>query len=148
VAFIASATAEDLITVAKDHKSLGIQNRLVLTEQLASLPYLEDAGLVRDGIMVVMQPRYETNEALTSLLEKRNIEPSKALYEGYAAIQVAIAALGETVEATKQNLTTKRFESILGSAQFDKNGKNVHNPYKLFIWRDGAFELLDGSNNL
>jgi len=139
---------DDLITVAKDHKSLGIQNRLVLTEQLASLPYLEDAGLVRDGIMVVMQPRYETNEALTSLLEKRNIEPSKALYEGYAAIQVAIAALGETVEATKQNLTTKRFESILGSAQFDKNGKNVHNPYKLFIWRDGAFELLDGSNNL
>jgi len=148
VAFVTSATTEDLMTVAKDHKSLGIQNNLVLSEQLASLPYLEDAKLVSDGIMIVMQPPYETNEALTNLLEERNITPSKALYEGYAAIEVAIAALGETAEATTQNLAAKRFESVLGFTQFDKNGKNVHNPYKLFIWRDGAFELLDSSNNL
>lgn len=147
-AFVISATHEDLMTVAKDHKSLDIQNKLVLSEQLASLPYLEEAGLVNEGIMIVMQPRYEENAALTTLLEERNIKPSKAIYEGYAAIEVAISALAESVEATGQNLANNRFDSVLGPVQFDKQGKNIHNPYKLFIWRDGALELLDRSNNL
>ncbi len=148
IAFVAAATPEDLLIVAKDHKSLGIKNKLILSEQLASLPYLEDAGLVSDDLMIVMQPRYEANEALKDLLIERNIEPSKALYEGYAALEVAIAALGENVQATTQNLASKQFESILGPVQFDNKGKNLHNPYKLFIWRDGALEPLDGSNNL
>lgn len=148
IAFIAAATQEDLITVAKDHKSLGIESTLVLSEQLASLPFLEDAGLVNDGLMVVMPPRHVTNEALNALLKERNIEPTNALYEGYAAIEVALAALADTPETTTQNLATKQFESILGPVQFDKQGKNLHNPYQLFIWRDGAFERLDRSNNL
>ena len=147
-AFVASATPEDLITVAKDHKSLGIQNKLVLSEQLASLPYLEEAGLVNEGIMIVMQPRHEENPALATLLKERNIKPSKAVYDGYAAIEVAISALAESAEATSQNLENKRFDSVLGPVKFDKQGKNIHNPYKLFIWRDGAFVLLDSSNNL
>lgn len=148
IAFVAAAAPEDLMIVAKDHKSLDIQNKLVFSEQLASLPYQEDAGLVSDGLLVVMQPQFETNEAIANLLKERNIQPTKAVFEGYAALEVAIAALGETVEATTQNLATKRFESILGPVQFDKEGKNLHNPYKLFKWQNGIFELLNSSNNL
>ena len=148
VAFIAAATREDLITVAKDQKSLGIESKLIVSEQLASLPYLEDAGLVKDGLMIVMQTKYETNESLKELLKQRNIEPSRALYEGYAALEVAIADLGETTQATTQNLSSKKFESVLGPIQFDNQGKNLHNSYELFIWREGTFERLDGSNNL
>lgn len=148
VAFVAAATQEDLLTIIKDHKALGIENKLIVSEQLASLPYLEDAGLVKDGLMIVMQTRFETNQALNDLLKQRNIQPSKALYEGYAALEVAIAALGETLEATTQNLATKEFKSILGTVQFDKQGKNLHNSYKLFVWREGQFERLDASNNL
>lgn len=148
VAFIAAATPEDLLTIAKDHNSLGIKNKLVISEQLASLPYLEDAGLVKDGLMIVMQTRFEANQALKDLLQQRNIESSKALYEGYAALEVAIAALGGTAQATTQNLASKEFESILGPVQFDNQGKNLHNSYKLFVWREGTFERLDGSNNL
>ena len=87
VAFIAAASPEDLLTIAKDHNSLGIKTKLIVSEQLASLPYLEEAGLVKDGLMIVMQTRFEKNEALRELLQERNIEPSKALYEGYAALR-------------------------------------------------------------
>jgi branched-chain amino acid transport system substrate-binding protein len=148
VAFIAAATPEDLLTIAKDHNSLGIKTKLIVSEQLASLPYLEEAGLVKDGLMIVMQTRFEKNEALRELLKERNIEPSKALYEGYAALEVAIAALGNTTQETTQNLASKEFGSVLGPVQFDNQGKNLHNSYELFIWREDTFERLDGSNNL
>jgi len=124
------------------------QSGMLRRLQLASLPYLEEAGLVNEGIMIVMQPRHEENPALATLLKERNIKPSKAVYDGYAAIEVAISALAESTEATSQNLENKRFDSVLGPVKFDKQGKNIHNPYKLFIWRDGAFVLLDSSNNL
>ena len=148
IAFVAASTTEDLFTITKDHKSLKIKNTLVVTEQLASLPYFEGAGLVSDGIMVVMQQPFEANESLAELLKERKIKPSKALYEGYAAIEVAVAALGETYQATSNNLASKRFETINGTAQFDNRGKNIHNPYKFYIWQNGVLEPLDNANNL
>ena len=100
IAFVAAATTEDLFTIAKDHKSLKIKNRLVVTEQLSSLPFLEDANLVSEGVMIAMQAPYENNQdtqPLVALLAEQGIEPSKALFEGYAAIEVALSALGEEI---------------------------------------------------
>lgn len=151
VAFVAATTTEDLFTIAKDHKSLGIKNRLIVTEQLASLPYLENADAASNGIMVMMQPpgiEVESASNLTKLLKERAITPSKAIYDGYAAIEVAIASLGENYQKTIQNLNSNRFETILGSVEFDKQGKNIHNPYKLYIWQNNLLEPLDNSNNL
>ena len=148
IAFIAAATTEDLFTIAKDHKAFGINNKLVLTEQLASLPYLEDAELIEDGLLVVMQPPFETtNQTLKDLIAEREISPSKAFYEGYAAIEVALAALGEQSEIASRRLATKSFNTILGPVKFDKDGKNIHNPYKLFEWRNGAFSMPESENN-
>ena len=151
IAFVAAATTEDLFTVAKDHNSLKIKNRLVLSEQLASLPYLEEAANVGDGIMIAMQPPYENSiesRPLTELLAERGIQPSKAIYDGYAAIQVALSVMGDDYEATTNNLATRRFETIIGAVEFDNQGRNTHNPYKLFIWQNGSLEPLENSNNL
>ncbi len=151
IAFVAAATTEDLFTIAKNHKSLKIKNRLVVTEQLSSLPFLEDANLVSEGVMIAMQAPYENNQdtrPLVALVAEQGIEPSKALFEGYAAIEVALSALGDKYSVTTENLKTKRHESILGAVEFDSQGKNNHNPYKLYVWRNGSLEPLENSNNL
>ncbi len=151
IAFVAAATTEDLFTVAKDHQFLKIKNKLVLTEQLASLPFLEDVDKIGEGIMVVMQQPYESSQAsreLTELLTEREIQPTKAIYEGYAAVEVALSVMGEDYQATTNNLATKRHESVIGSVQFDNQGRNIHNPYKIFIWRNGSLVPLENINNL
>lgn len=150
VAFIAATTTEDLFTIAKDHKSLKIGNQLIVTEQLAPLPYLIDANSVSGGILVMMQPPSITLQSATrvsELLKDRNIKPTDAIYDGYAAIEVAIGSLGSDHKATTKNLGTKRFETILGSIEFDKQGKNIHNPYRLHLWQNGKLEPLQDLNN-
>ncbi len=146
VAFIASATTQDLLTIAKDHESLGIKNQLIVTEQLSTLPFLQEAEAVADGILIMMQQPSFTQEsagALNKLLNERNIKPSKGIYDGYAAIQVAIASLGKTKDETTQNLNSKRFETVLGDVEFDNSGKNIHNPYRLHIWQNGTLLPYD-----
>ncbi len=150
VGFVAAATTEDLFTIAKDHTSLKIASQLIVTEQLASLPFLEKAEKIKGGIKVMMQPvaeKLSSTSALTALLIKRDIKPKKAIYDGYAAIQVAIAAIGTNQSETIKNLTSNRFQSIVGSVEFDKDGKNIHNPYVLHLWQNGTLEPLVPANN-
>lgn len=151
LAIVASATKEDLFTIARDHKSLNIKTQLLMTEQLDVLPYLENGYEASNGILVMMQPISASLASafqLTKLLKERKITPTKSMYDGYASIQVAIASLAENHAQTIQNLKSKRFETILGAIEFDKSGKNIHNPYKLHIWQDGRLEPLIKQNNL
>ncbi len=151
VAFIAATTTEDLFTIVKDHNAFNIKNQLIVTEQLAVLPYLEGASSVSNGTLIMMQQPHvslKSTSKLTKLLETRNIASSKGIYDGYAAIEVAIASLGANHQDTTQNLSTKHFDTTLGAVEFDKYGKNIHNPYRLHVWQDGTLEPLDNSNNL
>lgn len=147
-AFIAAASTEDLMTIAKDHKALGINTQLVLTEHLASLPYSQEASAVSDNIMIVMQPPFERITALDTILQARGLKPSKALYDGYTAIEVALSALAESKNETTNKLATQRIETVTGAVEFNNEGKNINNPYKLYTWRDGALQPLDMAGNL
>jgi len=146
MAIIAAATTEDLFTIAKDHKALGIKTGLILTEQLSLLPFLEDAQEASESILVMMEPSYASLDStgeLTKLLTERKIKPELSIYEGYAAVQVAIQAL----EIRDPSLNGKRFETIIGPVEFNDRGENIYNPYKLHVWRDGALQPVDHSTN-
>lgn len=142
MAIIAAATTEDLLTIAKNHKSMGIESKLILSEQISVLPFLEDADEVSDGILVVMIPPYSSNnraDPLSTLLEEKGITAKRAIYEGYAAIEVAVQQLSKP----DNSFSGKVFETVIGSVEFDANGKNIQNPYRLHVWEDGALRPLN-----
>jgi branched-chain amino acid transport system substrate-binding protein len=148
IGFIAAATTDDLLTIAKDHTRLGQNYTLVMSEQIATMPFLEDAETVNNGMLVMMKPGTETLKSaaeLSALLNKRSIEPSQAIYDGYASTQLAIAALGENRKATVENLKNNRFDTIKGTIEFDENGQNKFNPYQLHEWNGGNLVPLKTS---
>lgn len=150
VAIISAATQDDLVTIAKDTKRLGLEIELVMSEQLAVLPFLEENHSVPDNLKVIMQTvpvSLETAAELTAQLKELDIAPTRAIYEGYAAIQVALSALGKSYAETAHNLSTNEHQTVLGSVKFDQNGKNIENPYRLHSWQDGTLKPLKADNN-
>jgi len=144
-AFIASATTEDLVMIAQNMQDLNVQLEVITTDQLAVLPYLPQANEIKAGISIIKEAYPDTKDRaeINGILRKRNILPTAQIHAGYAAIQVAITALGDSVEATRKNLTIKQFETILGPVKFAQNGANIINPYKLHIWNGETFVLPD-----
>ena len=54
-AFIASATTEDLVAIARDMENTGIKLDLLVTEQLSIVPFLEDANSIPINIKIVSE---------------------------------------------------------------------------------------------
>lgn len=135
--FIAAAATEDLVTIGKNLNELDVSLEMMATEPLAALPFLEGAETLKEGLMVVAEPRPDIlagTKSLTEILMKRQTAPDALIYSGYAAIEVALAAIGKTPAETTANLRTKRFETILGPVEFNPDGSNLVNPYKVYVW--------------
>ncbi|MEM7214268.1 MAG: ABC transporter substrate-binding protein [Pseudomonadota bacterium] len=131
--FIASASVEDLFTIARNMEEFDIDLDLIATEALGVLPFLEDAMKVPSGVKIVMAPPPEDAE-LNELLAQRDIVPDRQIYNGYAAIEIATTALGTTPEETTENLSTKLFDTVLGPIGFNQDGSSLYNPYGLYEW--------------
>ena len=138
-AFIASATMEDLVIIAANLKQFKTGTEIIVSEQLATLPFMEDPERFPEGIKVVMEPPVEKRAPeLQVLMKERDITPNRLIQDGYAAIQIVIEALGKDPAETTQNLSSKRFDTAVGTVEFNENGENIHNPYQVYRW--------DGSN--
>ncbi|MGI9352124.1 MAG: branched-chain amino acid ABC transporter substrate-binding protein [Rhizobiaceae bacterium] len=132
-AFIASATVEDLFTIAKNMKEFDIKLDIMTTEALAVLPFLEEFEKTPPGVKVVMAST--TGDAyLEERLTVLQMERDREIYAGYAAVQVAIQAVGATPQDTTEALATKEFNTVLGKLRFNADGSSTYNPYELRIW--------------
>lgn len=132
-AFIASASIEDLTTIATDIKAFDINLDLMTTEALASLPYLNGADDFPIGTKVIASPELEIDQLSETLTEKE-LEADRLFYIGYASVEIALQALSSTQEETTKNLGSKTFNTILGNVSFSENGAANYNPYRLLIW--------------
>lgn len=149
VAVIAAATPEDLFTIARDRSRLGIKVDLIMSEQLAILPFLEEASAITGKLQVMMPsypPQMEGTAALTAQLEAKALKKDISIYEGYATLQVVLSALNDKQSSISDALSSRRFETILGPVAFDRNGKNVENRYKLHEWQDGVLEPISADD--
>ena len=132
-AFVAAATVEDLLTIARNMRDFDIELELMTTEALQALPFLEDGGTAAEGVQIILSAQPFDME-LDALLRDRSIAPSRQLYDGYAAIQIALEALRETSEKTTQSLANSTFETVLGAIGFKPDGSADYNPYEWRIW--------------
>lgn len=137
-AFIASASQEDLFTIARNMKEFGIELDLITSEALQTLPFLQDGSEAAEGIKVVMTKQLG-DEVSEFFADEENIEITEQFVYGYVAMQIALASLGDTVEETSANLKSKEFDTILGAFRFADDGSSTFNPYDVLEWNGEAF---------
>ncbi len=139
-AFIASASVEDLFTIARNMQDFDINLQIMTTEALAVLPYLEEARRVPSGVQVIMAPM-PYHEELELQLAELETATDRQIYLGYAAIQVALQAM--SADDPTPALTSETFETVLGEVTFGDNGSSSYNPYQTHIW-DGEALITPG----
>ncbi len=150
-AYIAATEVEDIVTIAKNTKELGIPLELASGEALMVLPWLLDADQIEPGVMAIAQPLSANNhdaELLLSGLESQSVDPGATAFAGYASIQIAISVLSKTPEETTYNLQNKQFDTVIGTIRFTNNGKNAINRYVLHRWDGEAFRPLNNTPEL
>ncbi|MEM7464738.1 MAG: branched-chain amino acid ABC transporter substrate-binding protein [Pseudomonadota bacterium] len=136
------ASAEDTALIWDSAKDLKEGFEMAGSETLALLPWLDIASTTADGLLAVMPPQPEELPAFKSLerqLKSSNIEPEAHVFQGYAAIEVAMAALRPTPEQTSEALEQTVFRTVLGNVDFDEERRNRVNNYILQQWRDKKF---------
>lgn len=145
-AVFVAASAEDTALIWESARELKAGFELAGGETLALLPWLEDAGKTADGLLAIMQPQPEdlpAYELLSRQMKNANIEPEANVFLGYAAIELAMAALRRTPEETTEALDETVFRTVLGNIDFDAQRRNRVNNYTLYEWRGGKFHLVD-----
>lgn len=131
--FIASATTEDLFTIAKNMADFDISLDLITTEALSILPFLEGASEIPEGVRIVMAPLpYAPN--LDAVMVQEGITAERQIYEGFAAMQIASSVVGNEGSAAASKLLNQTFDTVLGKIRFFSDGTSDYNPYKLMTW--------------
>lgn len=137
-AFIASATTEDIVNIARDAANLDINVEIITTEAMMVLPFLEEAKDIPAGLQVIGWPLPEAPR-LDAKLRETNTQEELAIYQGFATMEIALAALGDSNAETISRLTSTSFETVLGEIGFNANGSSSFNPYQLLEWNGTDF---------
>jgi branched-chain amino acid transport system substrate-binding protein len=140
-AFVAG-DADDVAILWSNVKDFDSKVEIASGESLEALQWSPMARQVPDGLLAVMQPPMEARpeaRALLPRLVQAGLPPEPYVYLGYAALQVALAALADTPQATTDALKKGTFQTVTGPVQFDQTGQNVDNPYALHVWQNGRF---------
>jgi branched-chain amino acid transport system substrate-binding protein len=140
-----AADAEDSAILWQNINGQDAKIEMVGAETISLLPYLPLAGDTTNGLLAILEAdpvAMPQAGALNARLEREGIEPEAYLFFGYAALQVALASLGDTPKATLGNLKKGEFATIYGPVSFDETGQNIRHTYSLKEWKDGVFADL------
>lgn len=125
------AGAEDIAMIARNAADLKMNLDIAGGEVLSVMPYLPIKIRAPKGLSAILRQDgelLESTKVLTDALKDQDIIAEDFMYRGYAAMQIAIEAIGETNEDTISSLIAKTFETINGTVKFSKNGENINSP--------------------
>lgn len=146
-AFVAGS-AEDIAVIWKNAAEFAFRMEVAGGETLESLPLVEGPDAVPDGLLAVMEPDpldVPGVSALSARLVAAGVEPEPYVFQGYAAMELALAALRPAREETVRALGQTVFWTVLGTVDFDETGRNTVSRYTLFQWRGGRFVPISES---
>lgn len=140
-AFVAGS-AEDVAVIWRNLAEASARIEIAGGESLETLPLVADSQTLGPGLLAVMEPdpaQLPALGALATRLAAAGIEPEPYVFQGYAALELALAALRATPGETARALDQTVFRTVLGNVDFDTAGRNTLLRYRLFVWRDGRF---------
>lgn len=141
-AAFAAGAAEDVAIIWGNVLEAGAKIEVAGGEALSALPWTEAARTVEDGLLAVLEQDPAPPPAQSSLAARlvgAGVEPEPFVFLGYAAIELALAAVQPTPEETLAALRDRRFETVVGAFDFDETGRNVIGRYGLYEWRGDRF---------
>lgn len=139
--------AEDIAMIARNASDLKIKLDIAGSEVLSVLPFLPNKQRAPNGVTAILRNDAQlliSSKVLSDALIAQDIIPEDFMYRGYAAMQVAIEAIGESKQDTISSLNAKTFKTINGNVKFSNNGENTISPYALFTWNGDVF-IKNGS---
>lgn len=141
----AGGDRDDIAILGRDAAGLGINLVLVGGEALNAAP--GEVDLAR-GTMMVGLPDHATNAppSLIETLRAAEIEPDGYVLPTYAAVQIALAALGDNPDdggEWDERITAQNFDTAIGPVRFDDKGDLTINPYRLFAYDGDTFRPLE-----
>jgi branched-chain amino acid transport system substrate-binding protein len=141
-AFIAG-DADDIAIIWRNAREASLAIEIAGGETLALLPYSQAAEGLPPGLLAVTEKDLGASDAASALslrLVAQGIEPEPFVLVGYAAMQVALAALAEAPAQTTARLRNGVFQTVTGPVSFAMDGQNVHDAYALQTWNGKVFE--------
>lgn len=141
-ALIINGPPEDVVTIIRNMKELGLEWPVAVSEQAALLAFAIGDERLDHEIVLVHEtlPPVRDADALVAKIEGLKLPPDRSLFEGYALTQVAAQA----AEMRLRDLSGTVFDTIYGPVRFAEDGLAVLAPFELYRWNGRAF--VSGSN--
>jgi branched-chain amino acid transport system substrate-binding protein len=97
------------------------------------------------GTLMIALPEWAdiADQAVVASLAEREIVPEGYVLPAYAAVEIALAALGEADAAggpLAASLSGRDFRTAIGTVRFDEKGDLAENPYRLFRHDGSGFK--------
>ena len=140
-ALIIAGQPEDVTTITRDAAAIGLDWTFAVGEQARLVRFAENAEGLPDGLMMVREtvPALVGAESLLDTLRSLETVPDRAVLEGYALMQIALAAAGRDSIA----MTDEPFDTIFGPVTFGGDGLATALPMRLHEWKADRFVPAD-----
>jgi len=125
-ALFIAASPEDVVTIATDMRTLGLNWPIGTGERGALLPYIATDPSVLNNLTMVSERMTETD---------------RHVMQGQALIEIAARAL--QTETPKLEKTV--FETVFGPIKFTASGQAEPLAFQALKWKDGAFTAIESN---
>ena len=117
------------------------------TSGISTTEFAQIAGPAGNGVLFTFNPdprKAPEAAPVVAAFKARGIDPLGFTLYGYASVQVLAEAVAKAGSAdpgrVAATLHAEVFESVLGPARFDAKGDIEAPGYRLYVWKDGAFD--------
>ncbi len=140
----AGGDREDIAIMGRDAAELESGLQFAGGEALRATP--GDVPLA-EGTLMIALPEWAdaADPAVVASFSGREIAPEGYVLPAYAAVEIALAALGEADAAggpLAASLSGRDFKTAIGIIRFDEKGDLADNPYRLFRFDGSGFVPL------
>jgi branched-chain amino acid transport system substrate-binding protein len=128
----------------------GVSATLLGSDTLVTQEYWQLAGAAGQGTLMTFLPDARTSPAAADVmgrLRAKDVEPGGYVLYAYAAIEAWAAAVAgaqsSDAEAVERYLAANSVATVLGPVRFDAKGDSDLPAFRIYEWRDGAFQQID-----
>ena len=137
-AIFVAAEPEDVVTIANDLSALNLNWPIAMGEQIALLPYANDAKNISLSILAVAPAiRKVLDEKFKTDVAKSESSPDPEIVLGYVMVEVATQLIKDT--------NAREFDTIVGKIKLRQDSRIVLEPFELVEWSNGQLSSVESN---
>ena len=136
--------------IIRQAREQGLKADLISGDALVDKQFWQVAGPAGEGVMMTFDADPRKNPGAKDLVAKfkaANYDPEGYTLYTYAAIQT-YAQAAEKAKSTKLAavggaLHSTKFNTVLGEIEFDAKGDTKKPSYRVYVWKNGAYDYVN-----